>query len=38
MPPKTKELILKGRPNPKQIEFFEANARHIAYGGARGGG
>lgn len=24
--------------NPKQIEFFKAKARHIAYGGARGGG
>lgn len=25
-------------PNPKQIEFFQAEARHIGYGGARGGG
>lgn len=25
-------------PNPKQLEFFKARARHIAYGGARGGG
>jgi len=25
-------------PNPKQRLFFEATARHIAYGGARGGG
>ena len=25
-------------PNPKQIEFFKADARHIGYGGARGGG
>lgn len=25
-------------PNPKQIEFFRARAKHIAYGGARGGG
>ena len=24
--------------NPRQVEFFKANARHIAYGGARGGG
>lgn len=31
-------LILKGEPNPKQRLFFEATARHIAYGGARGGG
>ena len=27
-----------GRPNPRQIEFFKARARFIAYGGARGGG
>ncbi len=26
------------RPNPKQMEFFRATARYIAYGGARGGG
>jgi phage terminase large subunit len=40
MPPKKKkvEVILKGTPNPKQIEFFKATTRHIAYGGARGGG
>ena len=25
-------------PNPKQVEFFKARARFIAYGGARGGG
>lgn len=25
-------------PNPKQIEFFKADVRYIAYGGARGGG
>lgn len=25
-------------PNPKQIEFFKATARHIGYGGSRGGG
>lgn len=25
-------------PNAKQREFFEANARNIGYGGARGGG
>lgn len=25
-------------PNPKQIEFFKAQAKHIGYGGARGGG
>lgn len=33
-----RELVLKGTPNEKQIQFFEARARHIAYGGARGGG
>jgi hypothetical protein len=23
------------KPNPKQIEFFKATAKHIGYGGAR---
>lgn len=27
-----------GSPNPRQLEFFKAKARYIAYGGARGGG
>lgn len=31
-------LHLVGIPNPKQEAFFLASARHIAYGGARGGG
>ena len=31
-------LHLPGTPNPKQELFFLASARHIAYGGARGGG
>ena len=31
-------LHLPGTPNPKQEQFFLAEARHIAYGGARGGG
>ena len=31
-------LHLSGTPNPKQEQFFLAEARHIAYGGARGGG
>jgi phage terminase large subunit len=35
---KSKELHLPGVPNPRQIEFFKAIARHIGYGGARGGG
>ena len=25
-------------PNPKQVEFFRASAKHIGYGGSRGGG
>lgn len=32
------QITLKGYPNEKQIEFFKSTARHIAYGGARGGG
>lgn len=31
-------LQLQGRPNPKQAAFFACTNRHIAYGGARGGG
>lgn len=31
-------LHLKGTPNPRQQAFFTASTRHIAYGGARGGG
>lgn len=31
-------LHLKGVPNLKQQTFFNAASRHIAYGGARGGG
>jgi len=31
-------VILKGEPNDKQRRFFMATKRHIAYGGARGGG
>ena len=31
-------LTLGFTPNPKQKEFFRARAKHIAYGGARGGG
>jgi len=29
-----KEITLKGKPYPKQIEFFEARNRYVAYGGA----
>lgn len=32
------QVNLKGYPNEKQKEFFKATSRHIAYGGARGGG
>ena len=32
------ELRLKGLPNKRQAEFFCSQARHTAYGGARGGG
>ena len=30
--------LKQDRPNPKQIEFFKAQTKHTAYGGARGGG
>lgn len=30
--------VLIAKPNPKQAEFFKADARFIAYGGARAGG
>ena len=33
-----KIIRLGENPNPRQLEFFKARARHIAYGGARGGG
>ncbi len=32
------ELRLEGMPNERQKEFFLSRKRHIAYGGARGGG
>jgi len=32
------ELKLKGYPSDRQKEFFLSTARHIGYGGARGGG
>lgn len=38
MAKKAGTLNLEGVPNPRQVEFFKATARHIAYGGARGGG
>ncbi len=33
-----KEILLKGKPNPKQQAFFDSRAKYTAYGGARGGG
>ena len=33
-----KTHVLKGRPNPKQKQFFMCKTRFCAYGGARGGG
>ncbi len=33
-----KRLKLEGRPQEKQLEFFRAREKYIAYGGARGGG
>jgi phage terminase large subunit len=35
---KQAEVLLRGFPYPKQIQFFLAKSRYIAYGGARGGG
>jgi phage terminase large subunit len=32
------QITFKGYPNDKQKEFFLSTSRHIAYGGARGGG
>lgn len=31
------ELVIP-RPNPKQVEFLKADAAHVGFGGARGGG
>lgn len=38
MEPLIFQRLRKEVPNPKQREFFKATSRHIAYGGARGGG
>lgn len=35
---KSKTLILSGYPQEKQREFFLADTKYVAYGGARGGG
>lgn len=34
----SEKLVLEGYPQKKQKEFFLADAKYIAYGGARGGG
>lgn len=31
-------MTLGQTPNPRQLDFFRARAKHVAYGGARGGG
>ena len=31
-------VLIKGRPNPKQQQFFDSRTKFTAYGGARGGG
>ena len=38
MDKKAQTLVLKGYPQEKQKKFFLADAKYIAYGGARGGG
>ncbi len=38
MKKRKKSISLSGYPQPKQMEFFLADAKYIAYGGARGGG
>ncbi len=38
MAKKLKKLFLKGLPQEKQKQFFEACEKYVAYGGARGGG
>ncbi len=35
---KSSELCLSGYPQPRQKEFFLADTKYVAYGGARGGG
>ena len=34
----SKSILIPGKPNAKQSEFFASHARFVAYGGARGGG
>ncbi|MBR5528464.1 MAG: phage terminase large subunit [Clostridia bacterium] len=33
-----KKFTLSGSPQPRQLKFFEATQKYVAYGGARGGG
>lgn len=35
---KLKKIVLRGKPQEKQKQFFEATEKYVAYGGARGGG
>ena len=32
------ERVIEIRPNRKQLRFLQAKAKHVAFGGARGGG
>ena len=32
------EYVIEYRPNPKQVRFLKAKKKHVAFGGARGGG
>ena len=38
MMPSAKKLLIKGKPNERQKQFFASRARYTAYGGSRGGG
>ena len=31
-------IVIEYRPNPKQVRFLKAKQKHVAFGGARGGG
>ena len=33
-----KKVLVIPKPSPKQLAFLKAREKHIAYGGARGGG
>ena len=36
--PSSAPVLVIGKPNPKQAQAMKARAKHVAYGGARGGG